>query len=167
MEVCCECCVLSGRGLCDELMIRPEESYRLWCVVMCDLKASWMRRPWPTGGCLPRPKKKNCRRAVPRNVVLCECSIHSCLITVVILMTVVVVKILWSVCRWGYLIIASNNAAADLSVSCQNDTQPVSKDKDTVLDCITTLSWNGTELWLFPWHTVRRFLESVKREAVM
>jgi len=30
--------VLSGRGLCDELITRPEESYRLWCVVMCDLE---------------------------------------------------------------------------------------------------------------------------------
>jgi len=29
MDVCCECCVLSGRGLCDELISRPEESYRL------------------------------------------------------------------------------------------------------------------------------------------
>ena len=34
MFVCCECCVLSGRGLCDELITRPEESYRLWCVVV-------------------------------------------------------------------------------------------------------------------------------------
>jgi hypothetical protein len=32
MSVCCKCCVLSGRGLCDELIPRPEESYRLWCV---------------------------------------------------------------------------------------------------------------------------------------
>ena len=37
MLVCCECCVLSGRGLCDELIPRPEESYRLWCVIACDL----------------------------------------------------------------------------------------------------------------------------------
>jgi hypothetical protein len=29
MFVCCACCVLSGRGLCDELITRPEESYRL------------------------------------------------------------------------------------------------------------------------------------------
>ena len=29
MDVCFECCV-SGRGLCDELITRPEESYRLW-----------------------------------------------------------------------------------------------------------------------------------------
>jgi hypothetical protein len=26
--------VLSGRGLCDELITRPEESYRLWRVVV-------------------------------------------------------------------------------------------------------------------------------------
>jgi hypothetical protein len=54
--VCCECCMLSGTGLCDELITRPEESYRLWCVVVCDLETSWMRRLWPTGGC--RAKKK-------------------------------------------------------------------------------------------------------------
>ena len=29
MSVCCECCVLSGRGLCVELITRPEDSYRL------------------------------------------------------------------------------------------------------------------------------------------
>ena len=32
--------MLSGRGLCDELITRPEESYRLWCVVVCDLETS-------------------------------------------------------------------------------------------------------------------------------
>jgi hypothetical protein len=36
--VCCECCVLSGRGICDELITRLDESYRLWCVVVCDLE---------------------------------------------------------------------------------------------------------------------------------
>jgi hypothetical protein len=30
--------VFSGRGLCDELITRPEESYRLRCVVVCDLE---------------------------------------------------------------------------------------------------------------------------------
>jgi hypothetical protein len=30
--------VLSGRGLCDELITRPEKSYRLWCVVVCDIE---------------------------------------------------------------------------------------------------------------------------------
>ena len=50
MSVCCECCVLSSRGLCDGLITRPEESYRLWCVVVCDLGTSRMRRPWPALG---------------------------------------------------------------------------------------------------------------------
>jgi hypothetical protein len=40
MYVCCECCVLSGRGLCDELITRPEEFYRLWSDVVCDLETS-------------------------------------------------------------------------------------------------------------------------------
>jgi len=35
MSVCCDCCVLSGRGLCDGLITRPEESYGLWRVVVC------------------------------------------------------------------------------------------------------------------------------------
>jgi hypothetical protein len=52
MDVCLlwVLCVLSGRGLCDELITRPEESYRLWCVVMCDIETSGMRRHWPTAG---------------------------------------------------------------------------------------------------------------------
>jgi len=56
MFVCCECCVLSDKGLCDELITRPEESYRLWCVVVCDQETSWMRWPWPTLG---RSAKEN------------------------------------------------------------------------------------------------------------
>jgi hypothetical protein len=38
MFVCCEGCVLSGRDLCDELITRPEESYRMCCVVVSDLE---------------------------------------------------------------------------------------------------------------------------------
>jgi len=37
---------LSGRGLCDELITRPEESYRLCCVVVCDLEISRMVAPY-------------------------------------------------------------------------------------------------------------------------
>ena len=29
---------MSGRGLCDGLINRPEYSYRLWCVAVCDLE---------------------------------------------------------------------------------------------------------------------------------
>jgi hypothetical protein len=57
MFICFECCVLSGRGLCNDLITRPEESYRLCCVVVCDLETLWMRRPWPTGGYCARNKK--------------------------------------------------------------------------------------------------------------
>ena len=34
------CCVWSGRGLCNELITRSEESYRLWRVVVCDLETT-------------------------------------------------------------------------------------------------------------------------------
>jgi hypothetical protein len=30
--------LLSGRGLCDEPIPHPEESYRLWCVSQCNQK---------------------------------------------------------------------------------------------------------------------------------
>ena len=46
MFVCYECCVLSGRGLCDELITRLEESYRLWCVVVCDRETSRICAPY-------------------------------------------------------------------------------------------------------------------------
>jgi len=38
--------VLSGRGLCDELITRPEDSYRLCCVVVCDLETSRIGAPY-------------------------------------------------------------------------------------------------------------------------
>jgi hypothetical protein len=44
--VCCECRVLSGRGLYDKLITRPGESYRLGCVVVCDLETSRMGAPY-------------------------------------------------------------------------------------------------------------------------
>jgi hypothetical protein len=63
MSVSCECCVLSGRGLCDELVPRPEESYRLWCVykVCVIVKRRKMTRPRFTKGCRAIGKKKACR----------------------------------------------------------------------------------------------------------
>ena len=50
MFVCCECCVLSGRGLCDGSTTRPEKSYRLWRVVVCDQETSKTRRLNPASG---------------------------------------------------------------------------------------------------------------------
>jgi hypothetical protein len=45
---------LSGRGLCDELITLPEESYHLWRVVVYDQDISWTRRPQPVLGCSAR-----------------------------------------------------------------------------------------------------------------
>jgi len=65
MSFCRECCVLSGRALCDELITRPEKSYRLWCVDVCDLEKNnpreWGWRPRPPMG-LSRQEKKSRRR---------------------------------------------------------------------------------------------------------
>jgi hypothetical protein len=53
MFVSCECCVLSGRGLCDGPITRPEESCRVWCVCVwlnvtkCNgsrLHLEWLKR---------------------------------------------------------------------------------------------------------------------------
>ena len=38
--------MLSVRGLCDELITRPEESYRLWCIVVYDLETSRIDAPY-------------------------------------------------------------------------------------------------------------------------
>jgi hypothetical protein len=57
MSVSSQYCVFSGRGLCVGLITRPEESYRVWCVLTeCDREASLMRRPWPTRGCCAMEK---------------------------------------------------------------------------------------------------------------
>jgi hypothetical protein len=51
----CEVCVVWCQV---ELISRPEESYRLWCAIVCDLETTEMRKPWPTGG-LSRQKQTN------------------------------------------------------------------------------------------------------------
>jgi hypothetical protein len=59
MSVSCECCVLSGRGLCVGLITRPEESYRLCvCLVVWDLETSTTSRPRPELGCCVTGNKK-------------------------------------------------------------------------------------------------------------
>ena len=66
MFFCCDCCMLSGRGLCDGLITRPEESYRVWRVVVCDEETSYARAPLegckiqPTMGCSASKKKSLC-----------------------------------------------------------------------------------------------------------
>ena len=55
MSVVSFVCVVRQRSL-PVLITRSDESYRLYCVFVCDLETSWMRRPWPTGG-LSRQKQ--------------------------------------------------------------------------------------------------------------
>jgi hypothetical protein len=60
-----DCCVLSGRGLCDKLTTRSEESYRLCvCLIVCNLETSTMRPPRPELGCCATGKegKRNISR---------------------------------------------------------------------------------------------------------
>jgi hypothetical protein len=57
MSLCCNCCVLSGIRSCDKLIPRPEESYRMWCVIVCELGTSIMGRSWPALGCCARGHK--------------------------------------------------------------------------------------------------------------
>jgi hypothetical protein len=49
VSVSCESCVLSGKGLCVELITRPEGLTEC-SVSECNHKSSIMRRFWPTGG---------------------------------------------------------------------------------------------------------------------
>ena len=57
VSISCGCCTLSDRGLYDKLITGPEESYRLRCVVVCDLETSRIGRPWPALGCSATKKK--------------------------------------------------------------------------------------------------------------
>jgi len=43
-------CVLSDRGVSEEPITRPEESYQLRYVVACDLETVRIVRPWPEFG---------------------------------------------------------------------------------------------------------------------
>ena len=47
--------MLSGRVLCDERITRPEESYRLGRVVVCDLETSKEGAKRPLKGCEYKP----------------------------------------------------------------------------------------------------------------
>ena len=50
--------MLSGRGFCNGLITRPEESYRLWCVVACDIENLMnVKSPAHWGGGAVAPKE--------------------------------------------------------------------------------------------------------------
>jgi hypothetical protein len=64
MYVCRDCCVLSGRSLCVGPITRPEESYRLWCAVVCDSKTSTVRKLWPIGSYCAMEKNRSSHKAL-------------------------------------------------------------------------------------------------------
>jgi hypothetical protein len=69
MSVCCECCVLSGRGLLWMLCVVRQRSLRradhpsrgvlptVVCLAECDREAKTMKRPRSTRGCCAMEKK--------------------------------------------------------------------------------------------------------------
>jgi len=59
MEVCLLWVLCVVRGPYFGLITHPEESYRLWCVIVCDIKTSRMRRSWSTRGCRAINKQTN------------------------------------------------------------------------------------------------------------
>ena len=66
-----ECCVLSGRGLCDELITRTEESYQVWCLSLISKTQQW-EGLGPLGGCWSWKKKsvhRNIEKTLRRHVV--------------------------------------------------------------------------------------------------
>jgi len=86
MFVCCECYVLSGRGLCDELITGPEESYRLLRVVVCDLETSKEEAKSLLKGCEYKPAmgcdaERKKMYSLPIIYVSCSKLIYSIILT--------------------------------------------------------------------------------------
>jgi hypothetical protein len=64
-------CLLSGRGLCDEPITRPEESYRLWCVIVWSRKPHEWGGPGPVGAVVPPQKNIYiCISCAKRNILV-------------------------------------------------------------------------------------------------
>ena len=69
--------MLSGKGLCDKLITRPEESYRLCRVVVCDLETSKEEAKSPLRAVNTNPQVVTPRERKNYNaglVVSCFCS---------------------------------------------------------------------------------------------
>jgi len=64
------------RGFCEELVTRPEESWRLWCVLH-DLETCRRRRPWPGLGCSATGEEILMITGICYHVVLCGCETWS------------------------------------------------------------------------------------------
>jgi hypothetical protein len=79
MDVCPECCVLSGRGLRDGFITRPEESYPLWCIVVCDLETLKTRRLKPATGLRKIQPQWVCRQLLSGTIAVLERCLQTCM----------------------------------------------------------------------------------------
>ena len=62
MSVSCECCVSYGRGFCYGSITRPQQYYRMWCVLVCDLKTSKIRQLWSALSCCASEDEKETKK---------------------------------------------------------------------------------------------------------
>jgi hypothetical protein len=67
------CCVLSGRSICDELITRPDESYRLWRVGVCDLETSLYEEAIAIAGLQSQRDKQTMQLLIARIYFVCAC----------------------------------------------------------------------------------------------
>jgi hypothetical protein len=65
------CCPVVGRGLCDGLVTRPEESYRM-CQLYVIKKPEWLRK---TSVVRKSPKKKNRCLVFPHEITILLCAL--------------------------------------------------------------------------------------------
>jgi hypothetical protein len=72
ISVSCECCVLSGRGLCDELVPRRREVLPSVVCLSVIVKPRTMRRPRPPRGCRAIGKKKKMHRYTYARLVISD-----------------------------------------------------------------------------------------------
>ena len=71
--VCCQ-----SRVLCDGLITRPQESYRLWRVVVCDLETSKIRRLKPATGLWKiQPNGCNAKKTIKNMKYVDRCDPHT------------------------------------------------------------------------------------------
>jgi hypothetical protein len=139
MHVCllvfCECCVLSGGGLWDDLITRPEESYRLWCVVVCDLETLWLRRSWPALG-RSATAKKNSYVSRPSLCPGMEYIPHPCAMRfILIISSLVMSKLFTVVCD---------------AVPCPNGL--CDKSRQVTETNVLSKSWSGTGNLFWMWN---------------
>ena len=108
--VCCECRVLSGRGLCDQLVTRPEESYRLCCVVVCDLETSRIGAPYTYDISNLRVNPQDeVGSSISSSVVLCS---------FVLLVCIVVLILVFCLCPSSVSVVASFSGAVLFPLVC-------------------------------------------------